>query len=263
MSPAEPKALCVSIHDVAPATWPECRRLLAAVRQVADIPLTLLVVPRFHRAAAASAAYDAMLGELLAQGHELALHGYYHLDTAPLRGPWRERFLRTVYTEGEGEFAALDAEQARRRLELGLDWFRQRNWPVHGFVAPAWLLSEQAWRALRACPFEYTTTMCYFHCLSPGADAAPERPPLPRALFAPTLVYAARNGVGRSLSPRCARPLAWWQQSAPLLRLALHPRDACYPPLLRHAQQLIEDLLRSRRALTKVAFARSWRARPA
>ncbi len=250
MSPAEPKALCVSIHDVAPATWRDCRRLLAAVRAVADIPLTLLVVPRFHRSETDSATYEAMLGDLLAQGHELALHGYFHLDTAPPPGRWRDRFLRTVYTEGEGEFAALDAAQAKRRLELGLAWFGRRNWPVKGFVAPAWLLSKEAWDAVRACPFEYTTTMCYFHFLA-RQDA----------LFAPTLLYAARNGVGRSLSPRCARPLAWLQQSAPLVRLALHPRDARYPPLLRHAQQLIEDLLGTRRPLTKAAFAQGWGSR--
>jgi predicted deacetylase len=39
------RRLCVSIHDVAPATWTECRTLLEAVAAVADIPLTLLVVP--------------------------------------------------------------------------------------------------------------------------------------------------------------------------------------------------------------------------
>ncbi|MDC8758363.1 polysaccharide deacetylase family protein [Janthinobacterium fluminis] len=249
MAPAEPKSLCVAIHDVAPATWPDCQRLLAAVRAVADIPLTLLVVPHYHRGAHWPAAYDGMLADLLAQGHELALHGYFHLDTAPLPGRWRERFLRRVYTEGEGEFAALDMEQARRRLERGLAWFGRRNWPVRGFVAPAWLLSKGAWAAVRALPFEYTTTLRYFHCLAPDDS-----------VFAPSLVYAARNGVGRRLSPCCARPLAWLQQSAPLIRLGLHPRDARHPALLRHAQRLIGDLLASRRALTKADFARSRRA---
>ena len=42
------RALCVSIHDVAPATWTDCRRVIAAVHAVAPIPLTLLVVPTFY-----------------------------------------------------------------------------------------------------------------------------------------------------------------------------------------------------------------------
>ena len=38
------RTLCVSIHDVAPATWPDCQRVIAAVHAVAPIPLTLLVL---------------------------------------------------------------------------------------------------------------------------------------------------------------------------------------------------------------------------
>ena len=43
-----PHALCVSIHDVAPATWELCAKLFDAIRDVADIPVTLLVVPAYH-----------------------------------------------------------------------------------------------------------------------------------------------------------------------------------------------------------------------
>lgn len=251
MSPTDKPALCVSIHDVAPATWDDCLRLLHALRAVADIPLTWLVVPRYHGSAAASARCEAMLGVLLARGHELALHGYTHLDTAPAGGGLRLRLLRRVYTQGEGEFAALAADEARRRLELGLAWFGQRGWPVSGFVAPAWLMGEQAWRVLPEFPFEYTTTLSHFHLLQAR-----------RALFSPSLVYAARNAAGRRLSPPVAGALAGLLRAAPLVRLSLHPRDARYPELVRHAQQLVERLLASRQALTKAAFARSLAGQP-
>jgi len=97
--------LCVSIHDVAPATWPDCLRLVEAIRAVADIPLTWLVVPHYHFRPERSAAMEAGLDAALARGDELALHGYSHLDTEASKGGLRARFLRNVYTRREGEFA--------------------------------------------------------------------------------------------------------------------------------------------------------------
>lgn len=248
MSPTESAAaplLCVSIHDVAPATWADCVRLRAAMRAVADIPLTWLVVPRFHGSEQVSPAMEAQLGSALARGDELALHGYTHLDLEPARGGVASRFLRGVYTQREGEFAALAEFAARRRIELGLAWFAERGWRPAGFVAPAWLLGEGAWRALRAFPFEYTTTFSRFHLLPDGP-----------ALFSPSLVYTARNRSGRLLSPLAARAGAALLAGAPLVRLSLHPRDAHYPALLRHAQRLLERLLASHVAVTKAECAR-------
>ncbi|MES2757795.1 MAG: polysaccharide deacetylase family protein [Pseudomonadota bacterium] len=243
MSPTD-KTLCVSIHDVAPDTWDDCVRLRDAVRAVADIELTWLVVPRYHGRAPPAAPMERALGELLARGHELALHGYTHLDEAAPRPGVRSRFLRNVYTQGEGEFAAIGEQQARQRIELGLAWFAERGWPVHGFVPPAWLLGEGAWRALRSFAFDYTTTMGHFHLLRPE-----------RSLLAPSLVYTARNQAGRLLSPRLAGAMAAAMKPARLVRLSLHPRDARYPALLRHAQQLVEHLLADRRPRTKAGFA--------
>jgi predicted deacetylase len=245
VSPTETPLLCVSIHDVAPATWSECLRLRDAVRAVAGIPLTWLVVPYFHGRLQASPAMEAQLGAALARGDELALHGYTHIDLEPDSGALGSRFLRAVYTQREGEFAALGEGQARQRIELGLDWFAQRGWSPAGFVAPAWLLSEGAWRALRGFPFEYTTTFSRFHLLPDGP-----------AVFSPSLVYTARNRAGRILSPLAADATAALLGRAPLVRLSLHPRDARYPELLRHAQRLIERLLATRVAVTKAECAR-------
>ena len=127
---ADSKFLCLSIHDVAPATWQDCQRLLRAIGAVADIPLTLLVVPNYHNYhtdEAESARYERMLDDLLARGHELALHGYTHLDSGPMPLNLHSYFVRRIYTQREGEFAALDATHARRLLELGLAWFARRN----------------------------------------------------------------------------------------------------------------------------------------
>jgi predicted deacetylase len=234
----------VAIHDVAPATWSECLQLLRAVRVVADIPLTWLVVPRYHRDAMRSFACESTLEKLIGEGHELALHGYTHLDPVPVRGAWPQRWLRTVYTEREGEFAGISAEDARRRIALGLRWFEERGWPVSGFVAPAWLTGPAAWAVLQTQPFRYTTSYSRFYLLRPL-----------RAQWAPALVYAARNATGRALSRPLASGMARLSAKAPLVRLALHPRDARHPALVLHAQRLLERLLVTHTAMTKQAFA--------
>ncbi|GAC1418755.1 MAG: DUF2334 domain-containing protein [Burkholderiaceae bacterium] len=250
--PAPAPALCISIHDVAPATWPLCERLIQNVYAVAAVPLTLLVVPEFHRLPVADVAgYERALERCQIRGDELALHGYVHLDEGPPASSLRERYLREVFTTREGEFSALTASEATVRIEQGLRWFEQRGWPVSGFVAPAWLLSRGAWEALRQFPFAYTTTMGHVHLVR-------ER----RKLAAPSLTYTARNAVGRFLSSRVNDVLASAQGARPLTRLALHPADACHPELMRHCQRLVARLLEHREPMTKAAFVMREAARP-
>src|SRR5213076_3126870 len=105
-------------------------------------------------------------------------------------------------------------------------------------------LGEGGWRAVREAGFAYTTTMSHFHVLAAR-----------RGLCSPSLVYTARNATGRLLSPCMAGTLAGLLAPNPLVRLSLHPRDAHYPQLLRHAQHLIARLLASREPLTKAGFA--------
>jgi len=237
-------ALCVSIHDVAPATWERCRRLLAAVAEVAPVPLTLLVVPDYHRRGDGLPPwYRNALADRLAAGDELALHGLVHLDEAPPPRSPTAWFARRVLTAAEGEFAALPADAAAARLQTGLACFRAAGWPLRGFVAPAWLLGDGGWRALEASPFAYTTTAAQFHLLHPR-----------RAVAAPVIAYSTRSRARRLLS------LAWHRlhrpaDDAPLVRLALHPDDALYPAVLRQAQRQLEGLLATRLPMTKGAFA--------
>ena len=244
MPPIEQPLLCVSIHDVAPATWGDCERLARAIRDVADIPLTWLVVPHYHGRDVVSKDMEEGLGAMLAHGDELALHGYTHLDTEPAGAGMRSRFLRGVYTQREGEFAALACGEARRRIELGLNWFAQRGWQPAGFVPPAWLMSAGAWEALSNFPFAYATSFSHFHLL-------PQR----ISVFSPSLVYAARNRAGRWLSPLAADAGALLLARAPVVRLSLHPPDVRHPRLLRHAQGMVERLLANRSAVTKALCA--------
>ena len=137
---------------------------------------------------------------------------------------------------------------ARPKRVVGSNWDWTGLHSVGGVRPGLWrrpgCWGGDAWRALADYPFAYTTTYRRFYLL-PGA----------RAINAPALVYAARNRVGRLVSPPVMELLARCLEQGPLLRLALHPRDAHHPAILRHMQALLEQLLRTRAPMTKAAFA--------
>src|SRR3569833_1107769 len=143
---AEP-ALCGSLHDVAPATWPACRRLLAMLDGIGPLPVSLLVVPEYHHRGCVDhgPAFVRALAARIARGDEVVLHGYHHLDERVPGSRPLDWLQRRVYTAGEGEFAALAAADAHHRLLRGWDMLTRRlHWPIAGFVAPAWLLGPGA-----------------------------------------------------------------------------------------------------------------------
>lgn len=238
--------LTVALHDVAPATWPHCQRVLSAVREVADIPVTLLVVPAYHGQCSAQPAFESALSQRLAAGDELALHGYFHCDPqAPTDiVDWLRRRVYTV----EGEFAALCCDEAAERIHLGQRWFAANRWPLYGFVPPAWLLGEGAWLALRSNrELLYTSTLTQFHLLPTGD-----------CLRAPSLSYSVRSGWRRLCSLAWNPALARAATALPLLRVGLHPNDADDPATRRSWQSCLARALADRRAVSKATFARAW-----
>ncbi len=235
-----PRHVCVVLHDVSPARWAGCTRVLRRVHAVAqaagvELPVTLLVVPRMHGKAAAPALYLRWLHRLARAGHELALHGFTHQDDGPPASSWHERLLRQTYTAGEGEFAALTQHEAALRLAAGRGWAQEHGLQMRGFVAPAWLLNEAAWQAVTQAAFDYT-------CTRGEIVALPSRHALP----ARSLVFSTRAAWRRWLSVPWNRMLAWQQRQEPLLRLELHPGDCDHPHIERCWTQLLARALRER-----------------
>lgn len=234
------KRVCIAIHDVAPQTWAHCERLIGALERAAGrVPLTLLVVPHRHGDPSLPRWYVNAIEARLARGDELALHGWSHCDEGPPpRGPvdW---LRRRVLTDREGEFAALSGPAARERVALGRAWFARRGWPLAGFVAPAWLMSEGTRAALRDAGFLYTTTRGSLELLRDGYRAA-----------SPAIGWSARTPA------RAAMSLAWVPAAAAMaqadvVRIALHPVDAEHALVLAQACRVASRLLRSREPVTK------------
>ncbi|MEP6609086.1 MAG: polysaccharide deacetylase family protein [Burkholderiaceae bacterium] len=244
--------LCVSLHDVAPATWTHCQHVLDAVREVADIPLTLLVVPAYHGECSAQPPFEQAMHLQLAAGHELALHGYFHADPGTPDGivDWMRR---RVYTAGEGEFCAISEAEASERLTLGQRWFEANGWPLAGFVAPAWLLGSGAKRALRArSDLQYTSTLTELIVL-----------PEAYSIDAPCLTYSVRQAWRRPTSIAWNGLLAQVTRGTSVLRLGLHPHDAEFKAVRLSWQRLLERALTQRTAVTKAQFVHRWRLQQA
>lgn len=208
-------AVLLVLHDVAPSTWVDYQPFVAAVDALGQVPMTWLVVPDFHRHNALNAhpAFRRLLDERVARGDELALHGYFHDDQEPGPTTPHDWFMRRVYTH-EGEFYRLSRESALARLRAGIDVFQRYDWPLHGFVAPAWLMSDGTRQALRELPLSYTSDPQHLYRL-----------PEFTAINAPGLVWSARSAWRRGLSKLvCEQREQRWCQ-APVIRLGLHPVD--------------------------------------
>lgn len=239
------RSLMLVLHDVSPETWPDYQPFVQAIDELGHVPMTWLVVPDFHHrnALTRSPTFCRVLERRLARGDELALHGYYHSDDSPPPRTPAEYFMRRVYTH-EGEFYSLDEASALQRLQAGLALFDGQGWPVAGFVAPAWLMSEGTRQALRQLPLRYTSTPQYLYRL-----------PDFTAIQAPGLVWSARSAWRRGLSRivsdwRCRQ----WRQAS-TLRLGLHPVDMRHPGSRNYWLDTLHSLLaEGREPLTKSAW---------
>lgn len=226
--------LAIVLHDVAPATWPACQRLLQCVAAIVQAPVTLLVVPRYH-GESPTEDWTAWLDAAVARGDELALHGYMHADQGETEG-LRDTLLRRWYTAGEGEFAALSHTEAAWRLKAGISWFQQHGWPLHGFVAPAWLMSPGTLAAVRELHFSYTCTLSELIVLPDGERRRSQ-----------SLVYSTRAAWRRSASLAWNALVALRERRSPLLRFELHPGDADHAAIRRSWTGLLERAMQDGR----------------
>jgi uncharacterized protein len=237
-------AFCVVLHDVAPSTWTLYAEFIRALDQLGRVPLTLLVVPDFHRQGTIDRfpAFIKAIEQHLARGDEVVLHGYYHDDPGPLGWSSKEWFMRRLYTH-EAEFYRLAEPEALCRLKRGIDLFARLGWPVSGFVPPAWLLGNEGRQALVQCGFAYTSDIGHLIRLP---DLRPE-PAL-------TLVWSARSVWRRGLSRVWNDLLLAQQHQAPLIRLGLHPVDLRHHAVYRYWLATVRHLLDMRTPMTKSAW---------
>jgi predicted deacetylase len=237
-----PRSIHIVLHDVAPATRSACQRVLDALDQVGSFPLTLLAVPHY-RGAGRNSAFERWLVDRAEQGDEVALHGYTHQDAGRPRGP-RDWVLRRLYTRAEGEFFDIGRDEALSRVDAGLAWLRDLSLEPAGFVAPAWLMGENAWSAVHERGFVYTCTLRRLHLLR-----------VKSSVDCQSQVFSTSSAWRRRMSTHWNETLARMQQAAPIVRLELHPFDADHPAVRTCWQQLARQQARDREATTLSVLA--------
>jgi len=228
-----PPSVLLVLHDVAPSTLADYQPFVEAVDALGEVPMTWLVVPDFHKhnSLEAHPEFRRVLTHRLARGDELALHGYFHCDEGPPPTTPRDWFMRRIYTH-EGEFYTLSQHAALDRLRAGIEVFDRYNWPLEGFVAPAWLMSKGTREALRQLPLRYTSDSQHLYQLP---DFTP--------IDAPGLVWSARSAWRRGLSKLLSDQREQQWREAPVIRLGLHPVDMRHEFSRQYWLQTLKRLL--------------------
>ena len=245
MNVVRQRLLAVSVHDVSPLTRYRVEVMLRDLAEVGVGVTSLLVVPDHHHRADIDqdSGFLAWLREKEAAGHEMVLHGFYHRREKAGGGGWTRKIVTEHYTAGEGEFYDLDYETARGRMGRGREKLTGAGLEVIGFIAPAWLLGDEAERAARNLGFAYTTRLGGVLDLRCGDYTASQ-----------SLVYSVRSAWRRAVS-------LWWNawlasrlRKNPLARLGLHPPDWGHDKIRAQALRLAREAAAER----KVIRYRDW-----
>ena len=186
-----------------------------------------------------NATFAECLRERVAAGHEPVLHGYYHLREEQEEDGVFKKMITQSYTAGEGEFFDLSETEACERLKLGMSDFTACGVASTGFIAPAWLLGDDAECAVRSLGFEYTTRIA---TVSDFSNANLHR--------ARSLVWSVRAPWRRVCSLAWNHLLAITLRNAPLLRVGIHPPDWDHPAIRNQILSITSAALAGRRAMT-------------
>lgn len=232
--------LLVSVHDVCPGNLANIEALLAHFQ---GLPLryTFLAVLRWHREIPLwkNSHCLSFLRQRQEQGDEVAMHGFYHVDDEmPLRFG-KDWLLRRLYTDGEGEFLPLGVRKAKARLHWGKEMLESLGFSVSGFVPPAWLLGEGGKEALLSSGFSYTSFFSGIQILPKGW------------IQSSAITWSARSSLRVKTSLLFNKTRFFCLETPPLIRVALHPRDAIYPGIFLQAKSIMAKALSGRPSYTK------------
>jgi predicted deacetylase len=234
-------SLVVSLHDVTPSTQQITCTIISELCRHGVRVCSILVVPDYHHQGsfARSREFVTWLRGLEADGHEIVMHGYFHERPPQTKETLRDKFVTRFYTQNEGEFYDLSYEEALRRITMARDEFRAHGLKPRGFIAPAWLLGDEARRAVCDAQLEYTTRLRSVCDLRSG-NVFPAR----------TLVYSVHNSWRRSLSRSWNAASFPFLKTNPLLRVSIHPPDYLQPAIWKQILAFIETTKNVRTATT-------------
>jgi len=234
-------SVVVSLHDVSPCTQQITSTMISELSAHGVRVCSVLVVPDYHHEGlfAKDREFVTWLRALEADGHEVVIHGYFHERPSQTKETLRDKFVTRFYTQNEGEFYDLGYQEALRRITTARDEFRALGLKPRGFIAPAWLLGNEAEQAVRDAQLEYTTRLRSVYDLR-SESIFPAR----------TLVYSVQNNWRRALSRSWNATLFRLLKTKPLLRISIHPPDYSQPTIWKQILGFIAATRSARTATT-------------
>jgi predicted deacetylase len=134
-----------------------------------------------------------------------------------------------VYTADEGEFFDIDRNAAAALVSKAREEFRTAGLNPSGFIAPAWLLSNEAETALRDLDISYTTRLRHILDLQSHSLTTSQ-----------SLVWSVRSGWRRVTSLLWNASLFRMMEIRPLMRISIHPVDVAHPRVWRQITRLVK-----------------------
>lgn len=232
------KSLIVSLHDAHPGSWTDISEQLNFLSELDVNRCSILLVPEFHHDRRIGGWTDKIAAALHTRqeaGYDLVLHGYYH-DRAGQPDTFRNVFWTRLYTNHEAEFLDLPDSEAQRRIERGLELFREKSWQANGFIAPAWLMSPTLTALLRRNGFRYTNRLTE---ILPFGETDAASAPIPSQ----SLCYSTRAAWRRFASLRWNAYLFSKLRQTNLMRLSLHPHDLHFAPIRQQIAGFVKTAL--------------------
>ena len=209
------KSLIISLHDVAPASAEASRRWMELFDE-RGLSVSMLVIPGPWKNGnlLADTPFIEWLGTTMNKSHEVVLHGWSHtIDHRDRPGVFRSLAGEFV-ARGCQEFWGLTEAKAHSRLQMGLTTLAQLGYAPAGFIAPGWMTSPAAVRAVTEIGFDYLTSHFHVQDLVIG-----------HRYFAPVVCQRPESWSSGAIA-HATKYLAKFLRSVNLpLRVAVHPDD--------------------------------------
>lgn len=234
-------ALVVSLHDVSPHTFEASRQIIEELADAGVDRTSLLVVPDHHQRGhfLASPPFCDWLRDLQSAGHEAVIHGYIHRRARQSGESLLARLTTRIYTADEGEFFDVDRATATALVSKAREEFRSTGLNPSGFIAPAWLLSQEAEQALKELGIRYTTRLANVLDLQTGEVTRSQ-----------SLVWSVRSGWRRKTSLLWNAALYSRLSGNDLVRISIHPVDIQHRQVWRQILRLVKHAASQRHVIT-------------
>jgi len=240
------KYLVVSVHDVTPAFGSEIKEIVDELKIQKIDKKSILVIPNYLGRYNILKNYRFLnrLNVLKEEGNEIVLHGYEHISRNKKYSSFYGYLMGEWIAQGCAEFQNISYGEAEDKIRRGREILNCAGLICTGFVAPGWLMSKEANKAVIDEGFEYTTFVKIFRNYQDNIDIKSEV-----FRFVPQI---------RTISylKKLYNHYLWKENfvNKKLARVAIHPQDLRIKRAFEYLLKIINRLREGRIIVTYLDF---------